>query len=82
MNPIYSIMESPHRWLILAGLVFLLAMLGAIAMLAYAWPHAVARVWLWIGIVVTLGFLIQAVRDWKRRVEEQIKLQERRQARE
>jgi hypothetical protein len=74
-------MESPHRWLILAGIALLAGMLGAIAMLAYAWPHAIARIWLWAGIIVTLALLVQALRDWKQRTEARLELEERRQAR-
>lgn len=68
MNPVYSIMESPHRWLILAGIAFLAGCLGAIEMLALVWPHVIARIWLLAFLVLTLYFLIRAFLDWKDRL--------------
>lgn len=68
MNPVYSIMESRHRWLILAGIAFLAGIFGAIEMLALVWPHMVARVWLLAFLALTVYFLVRAVLDWKRRV--------------
>lgn len=64
MNPIYAIMESPHRWLILAGIAFLAGTVGAMMMLAYAWPHWLDRLWLLAGLAATAGLLIQAAREW------------------
>jgi hypothetical protein len=64
VNPIYAILESPHRWLILAGLSFLAGLLGTMMMLAYAWPHWLARVWFLIGLALAIYFLVQAFLDW------------------
>jgi hypothetical protein len=64
MNPVYTIMESRYRWAILAGLSFLVTICGGIMMLAYGWSHVVVRVWLWLGIALTLGLLAFAGRDW------------------
>ena len=50
MNPIYAVIESPYRWLILAGIAFLVGTFGAMAMLAYAWPHTIDRIWLVAGL--------------------------------
>lgn len=68
MNPVYSIMESRHRWLILAGIAFLAGLFGAIEMLALVWPHMVARVWLLAFLALSLYLLVRAVLDWKQRV--------------
>lgn len=65
MNPVYSIMESPHRWLILAGISFLAGCLGAIEMLALVWPHVIARIWLLAFLALTVYFLVRAFLDWK-----------------
>lgn len=64
MNPVYAIMESPHRWLILAGIAFLAGTVGAMMMLAYSWPHWLDRLWLLAGLVATVGLLVQAAREW------------------
>jgi hypothetical protein len=65
VNPIYAMLESPHRWLILAGLSFLAALLGTMMMLAYTWPHWLARTWLYATLVITVYFLAQAFLDWR-----------------
>jgi hypothetical protein len=57
-------MESPNRWLILAGIAFVAGTIGAMMMLAYAWPHWLDRLWLIAGLLATLAFLILALRDW------------------
>lgn len=68
MNPIYSLLEAPHRWLILASLAFGSAFVGAIFMLAYTWPHWLARVWFYLMLALTIIFLIQAFLEWRARV--------------
>jgi ABC-type transport system involved in cytochrome bd biosynthesis fused ATPase/permease subunit len=65
VNPVYSIMESPHRWLILSGIAFLAGCFGAIEMLALVWPHVLARIWLLAFLVLTAYFLIRAFIQWK-----------------
>lgn len=64
MNPYYAVMESRHRWLILAGLSFGAAFVGAIMMLAWNWPHVFIQVWFYVGAALTVVFLAQAVRAW------------------
>lgn len=64
MNPIYSLLESPHKWLILAGLAFGVALVGAMAMLAFVWPHWLAKAWFYVGLVATLYFLARAFLKW------------------
>jgi hypothetical protein len=64
MNPYYAIMESRHRWLILAGLSFGAAFLGAIMMLAWHWPHLLIQVWFYAGAALAVGFLVQALHAW------------------
>jgi membrane protein implicated in regulation of membrane protease activity len=81
LHPIYAIRESPYRWLILAGIALLLGMFGAMFMLAYVWPHWLARLWLWASLIATAGLLIVAAVDWKRRVEQEREMEERKSAR-
>ena len=64
MSPYYAIIESRYRWLILAGLSFGAAFLGAIMMLAWNWPHAFIQVWFYVGAGLTAVFLVQWVRAW------------------
>jgi hypothetical protein len=65
-------MESPHRWLILAGISFLAALTGTIFMFAFVWPHGLARAWLLAGLALTALFLLRAGIDWKRAMEAEI----------
>jgi uncharacterized membrane protein len=65
VNPLYTIMEMPHRWLVLAGLAFLAACLVPIVMMAYSWPHLVAQLWFYAGAIVTIYFLVRAFLEWK-----------------
>lgn len=69
MNPVYSVLESEYRWLILAGLSFGAGFVGAIAMLAFIWPHTLARIWFYAGFVLGLYFLIRAFLEWKASVD-------------
>lgn len=61
MNPLYTIMESRYSWLILAGITLTVACLGAIMMMVYAWPHIVALVWFYAGLIITIGFLVRGL---------------------
>jgi hypothetical protein len=81
LNPVYAIRESPHRWLILAGIAFLLGTFGAMFMLAYVWPHWLARLWLWAGLIATAALLCMAFIEWKRTTERAIELEERKRVR-
>ena len=65
-------MESRHRWLILAGIAFAAASVGAIVMLAYGWPHTLVRVWFYAGALVTVYFLVRAFLMWKESVEQEL----------
>ncbi len=69
MSSVYAILESPHKWLILAGIAFTAACVGAIMMLALTWQHGVARAWFYVLFVATLYFLVRAFLDWKRGAE-------------
>jgi hypothetical protein len=66
MNPLDVILESPHRWSILAGLSLLIGAVGAIVMLTYAWPHGLAQAWFYIWFAAALYFGLRAFLDWKR----------------
>lgn len=87
MNNIqYSIMESPHRWIILAGITALATLLGTMTILIYAtsnvsaW-HVVARIFFSAGLAVTIALLVASLLDWKDRVEEDMAREERNAAR-
>lgn len=69
MNPVYSILESKYRWLILAGLSFTSGCVGAMMMLAFTWQHPVALVWLYLGLLLTVGFLVRAFQEWKSEID-------------
>jgi hypothetical protein len=68
----YAIAESPHRWLILAGITITAGLIGTLLMLAFEWPHVVAAIWMWASIFITLAFLVAAFVDWKNRIEESL----------
>lgn len=77
MNNIrYSIMESPHRWLILAGITGLVTLLGTMTILVYAWSHVFGRVFFYAGFAVTIAFLLLALLDWKDRVQDEMAREE------
>jgi hypothetical protein len=69
MNPIYTIMESPYRWRLLAGISFCLGLLGALMMIAYGWSHTLIQIWFWAGTVVALGCLGRGFYEWKQVVD-------------
>lgn len=69
MNPIYTVMESSHRWSILAAISFGLGCIGAMWMLALGWAHPVVLVWLLAGIVGALYFLVRGFLQWRAEVE-------------
>lgn len=72
MNPLYTVMESRHRWSILAGLSFSAGCLIAMMTLAYGWPHWLARLWLLAGIVVALYCLARGFLVWKHAAEREL----------
>lgn len=72
MNPLYTVMESRHRWSILAGLSFGAGCLIAMMMLAYGWAHWLARLWLLAGIVVALYCLARGFVWWKQAAEREL----------
>jgi len=72
VNPLYTVMESRHRWSILAGLSFGAGCLIAMMMLAYGWPHWLARLWLLTGIVVSLYCLARGFVWWKQAAEREL----------
>jgi hypothetical protein len=78
MNNIrYTVMESPHRWLILAGITALVTLLGTITILVYAWSHLFGRVFFYAGFALTAAFLLLALLDWKDAVQEEMAREER-----
>jgi hypothetical protein len=69
VNPVYSILESRYRWLILSGLSFTAGCVGAMMMLAFTWKHGVALVWLYLGLLLTIFFCVRAFLQWKSEAE-------------
>jgi uncharacterized membrane protein len=67
----YSIIESPHRWSILAGITAVVTLVGTMAIIIYDWSHVFARVFFYAGLGITLVFLIMALLEWKDRVQEE-----------
>lgn len=65
MNAVYVILESKYRWLSLAGISFIAGCVGAMMMLALAWRHEVALVWLYLGLFLTIYFCVRAFLEWK-----------------
>jgi threonine/homoserine/homoserine lactone efflux protein len=65
MNPIYALMESRHRWLILASMSFGAGTLGAVMFLAWGWSHGFDRLWFYLGLVGAVYFLWRAFQQWK-----------------
>ena len=65
MNAVYAILESKYRWLSLAGISFTAGCVGAMMMLALAWSHVVALVWLYLGLALTIYFCVRAFLEWK-----------------
>lgn len=72
MNPLYTVLESRHRWSILAGLSFGAGCLIAMMMLAYGWAHWLARLSLLAGIVVALYCLARGFLVWKHAAEREL----------
>jgi hypothetical protein len=72
MNPVYTILESRHSWLILAGLSFTAGCVGAMMMLAFTWRHEVVLAWLYLGLALTLFFCFRAFVEWKKDAESAI----------
>ncbi len=72
-NPVYSLIESPHRWVILAAFSFGAGVVGAMASLAYVWPHWLGRTWFYLFAAIAVLFLVLAFIDWRARAEEALK---------
>ena len=64
MNPWYSLMESRYRWQCLAAISFGVGCVGAMMMIVYTWSHDLARIWFYVGALLTVFFLVRAVLDW------------------
>jgi NADH:ubiquinone oxidoreductase subunit 6 (subunit J) len=72
LNPMYSIMESPHRWLILAGITFGADVLTSMVMLIHDFSHGFIQIWVYAGLIMTIYFLARAFLEWKQDVEEEL----------
>jgi hypothetical protein len=69
LNPVYSILESPYSWLILAGISLGTAILGALMMIAYVWPHWLEMAWFYLGFALTLYCLGRWGLEWWRSLD-------------
>lgn len=69
MNPVYSILESPHRWFILAAIALGAAFVGTIFMLAYTWPHWLARVWFYLCLAAAIILLARGLYEQRNRTD-------------
>ena len=65
MNPVYLVLESRHRWLIIVAIASGAAVVGAILMIVYNWPHLLARIWFYVGLAVSLYAVWRAFSDWR-----------------
>ena len=68
MSPYYTIMESPHRWSILAALNFGAACIGTVVMLSWGWAHWLCTLWFYAGTILALVFAFLAVQNYFRHV--------------
>lgn len=76
MSLVYPILESPHRWAILAGISMVAACAGAIMIMGYGWPHQLALIWFVTGFLATLFFLTRSAWDWLLRVQAALQVAE------
>jgi hypothetical protein len=67
---VYAVLESPHRWSILAGVSATGGLVGAMAFLAWGWSVWLARVWVVAGLAVAAYCLVRLVLQWKEQVDE------------
>jgi len=64
LNLWYRLMERRHRWFILATIVFGVACLGAMMMIAYGWDHVIERIWFYALMAGVLYLLVQGIAEW------------------
>jgi len=64
LNLWYRLMERRHRWFILAAIVFGVACLGAMVMIAYGWDHTIERIWFYALMAGVLYLLVQGIAEW------------------
>lgn len=57
-------MERRHRWFILAAIVFGVACLGTMVMIAYGWDHTIERIWFYALMAGVLYLLVQGIAEW------------------
>jgi hypothetical protein len=69
LTPIYSILESPYRWNILASASFVTGVVGAVVIITYNWSHWFGRVWFLFWLAASLLCVARLVIEWKRRVD-------------
>ena len=70
MTIIYAILESPHRWAILAGISATAGLVGAMAIIAWDWSLWFARIWILTGLALAAYFLVRLILQWKAQVDE------------
>jgi hypothetical protein len=67
---VYAILESPHRWVILAGIFATSGLVGAMAFLAWGWNVWLARVWIIAGLALAAYCLVRLLLQVKEQVDE------------
>ena len=82
MNPLYSLMESPHRWWLLAGISFVAGCFGGIILLAYRLPHLLGQIWLYACLFAAIAFLVAGIQEWKSTMDSVVTTDERPDARD
>jgi hypothetical protein len=66
------ILESRHRYLILAGTFFLVGCLGSIVMLVHNVDLSLARGWFYLFLTASLYSLTRGFLEWKAEVEAEL----------
>ena len=69
MIVVYAILESPHRWSILAGISLGAGILGAVIIIAYGWSHWLARIWFLAGLAIALYCAVSLLLQLKAEID-------------
>jgi hypothetical protein len=67
---IYAVLESPHRWAILAGISATAGLVGAMAIIAWDWSLWFARIWILTGLALAVYCLVRLLLQWKAQIDE------------
>jgi hypothetical protein len=75
VNIVYTVLESPNRWSILAALSSIAGLVGAIVIITYAWSVWLARIWLLAGLAIAAYCLVRLLLQFKAQVDEAVREQ-------